>query len=62
MRSPKDRRTSHATDLFTTEDTVHGQPHQERRHKSDRRLENLTLEERQLQLSEMPSPESNKPE
>lgn len=59
MRSPKDRRASHAEDLFHPEENALGQPLQEKRHTSDRRIENLTLEERQLQLSEMPSPKLN---
>jgi hypothetical protein len=62
MRSSKDRRASHAGDLFTTEEDRLGQPHQERRHRRDRRIENLTMEERQLQLSEMPSLKIKKPE
>ena len=52
MRSSKDRRASHAEDLFTTKEDARG----ERRQLRDRRIENLTLEERQLQFSEMPSP------
>jgi hypothetical protein len=55
MRSPKDRRTSHTQGLFNPEENVLGQPLKERRHTRDRRIENLTLEERQLQFSEMPS-------
>jgi hypothetical protein len=62
MRSSKDRRASHAEDLFTNEENQLGQPHPERRHKCDRRIENLTMEERQLQLSEMPSLKIKKPE
>jgi hypothetical protein len=55
MRNPKDRRVSHAKDLFGPEEITPGQPLQNRRKTCDRRIENLTLEERQLQLSEMPS-------
>jgi hypothetical protein len=55
MRSPKDRRASHTEDLFNPEEDALGQPIKERRHTRERRIENLTLEERQLQLSEMPS-------
>jgi hypothetical protein len=60
MRSPKDRRASHAEGLLNTEENALGQPLQERRHTRDRRIENLTLEERQLLLSEMPSLKLNK--
>ena len=55
MRSPKDRRASHTEGLFNPEENALGQPLKERRHTRDRRIENLTLEERQLQFSEMPS-------
>jgi len=55
MRSPKDRRASHAEDLFSPEENTLGQPLHERRQTRERRIENLSLEERQLQLSEMPS-------
>ena len=60
MRSPKDRRASHTQGLFNPEENVLGQPLKERRHTRDRRIENLTLEERQLQFSEMPSLKLNK--
>jgi hypothetical protein len=60
MRSPKDRRASHAEGLFNPEENALGQPIEERRHTRDRRIENLTLEERQLQFSEMPSLKLNK--
>jgi len=60
MRSPKDRRASHAQDLFNPEENALGQPLQERRQTRERRIENLTLEERLLQLSEMPSLKLNK--
>jgi hypothetical protein len=59
MRSPKDRRAAHEEGLFTPEDNVLGQPIKERRHAPDRRIENLTLEERQLQFCEMPSMKLN---
>ena len=60
MRSPKDRRASPAKDLFGPEENIPGQPLQDRRKTCDRRIENLTLEERLLQLSEMPSLKLNK--
>jgi|GEM_PF-2868200 len=62
MRSQKDRRASHAEDLFKPEENTPGQPLQERRQTRERRIENLSLEERQLQFSEMPSlrPDKNK--
>jgi len=55
MRGSKDRRASHAEDLFNAEENALEQPHRERRHRRERRIENLTLEERLLQFSEMPS-------
>jgi hypothetical protein len=62
MRSSKDRRAPHTEGLFNPEENALGQPLKERRHTRDRRIENLTLEERQLQFSEMPSlkPDKNK--
>lgn len=60
MRNPKDRRASPEEGLFYPEENVPGQPIKERRHRRDRRIENLSLEERQLQLSEMPSLKLNK--
>ena len=60
MRSPKDRRASPAKDLFGPEENTPGQPQKDRRQTLERRIENLTLEERQLQLSEMPFLELNK--
>jgi hypothetical protein len=60
MRSPKDRRAAHEDGLFTPEEDALGQPIRERRHTPERRIENLTLEERQLQFSEMPSLKLNK--
>lgn len=60
MRNQKDRRASQAADLFATEENALGQSAQERRHRQDRRLENLTMEERQLQFSEMPSQKLHK--
>jgi len=59
MRNQKDRRASQAAGPFTAEENTPGQAAQERRHKQDRRLENLTMEERQLQFSEMPSHKSD---
>lgn len=55
MRNPKDRRAPHEKDLFYPEENIPGRPIKERRHTRDRRIENLSLEERQLQFSEMPS-------
>ena len=60
MRNQKDRRASQTAGLFTTEENTLGQSVQERRHIQDRRLENLTMEERQLQFSEMPSQKLDK--
>ena len=55
MRRPKDRRAPHTEDMFIPEQNALGQPLKKRRQTGERRIENLTLEERQLQLSEMPS-------
>ena len=60
MRNPKDRRTPHADGLFNPEEYGQEQSSRERRHSRDRRMENLTLEERQLEFSEMPSLKTNK--
>jgi len=61
MRNQKDRRVSPDSGLFTPEENALGKPHQERRQRHDRRIENLTLEERLLQFSEMPSTTIKKP-
>ena len=55
MRNQKDRRESHAVDPLARKDNQFGQTSRERRHIHDRRMENMSLEERQLQFSEMPS-------
>ena len=55
MRTQKDRRVSLAADLFATKDKQFGQTNQDRRHLHERRMENMSMEERQLQFSEMPS-------
>jgi hypothetical protein len=55
MRNQKDRRAATAADPFARDDNQFGQPFQEKRHPQDRRMENMSLEERQLQFSEMPS-------
>ena len=61
MRSTKDRRDSTADAIFTLEDSNHEVILEDRRRKKERRLENLDMDERQLLLSEMPSPSSIKP-
>ncbi len=62
MRSSKDRREPHPDGLFKPEEYGLEQPSRERRHSYDRRIENLTLEERQLAFSEMPSLKLDKPD
>jgi hypothetical protein len=61
MRSTKDRRDNTADAVFPLEDSDHEVVLEDRRRKKERRLENLDMEERQLQLAEMPSPSSTKP-
>jgi hypothetical protein len=61
MRSTKDRRDSTADAIFPLEDSNHEVILEDRRRKKERRLENLDMDERQLLLSEMPSPSSIKP-
>jgi len=56
MRSSHDRRRPPATKLFPTRDNELEITGINRRKGLDRRMENLTLEERQLLLSEMPCP------
>jgi hypothetical protein len=60
MRHVKDRRAPLATALFPFRDNTDN-PKRERRKTSERRMENLNSEERQLLLSEMPSPTPRKP-
>jgi len=52
MRNQKDRRTSTAT---VEHDEQYDLTSKERRQLHDRRKENMSMEERQLQFSEMPS-------
>ena len=62
MRDSTDRRHPHTTDQSPTDDHPPEVSGVDRRKIRDRRMENLTLEERQLLLSEMPSlklPESD---
>jgi hypothetical protein len=60
MRHQKDRRTPQATSLFPFRDNA-DVSQRERRKTGERRIENLDAEERQLMLSEMPSPTRRKP-
>jgi hypothetical protein len=55
MRDSHDRRHPHATSLYSIDDDELEVTGINRRKNRDRRMENLTLEERQLLLSEMPS-------
>jgi hypothetical protein len=52
MRNKKNRRTSTAAEEH---DKQHDLTSKERRQLNDRRKENMSMEERQLQFSEMPS-------
>jgi len=52
MRSKKDRRSSSTAVLNDIQSEL---KLQERRRLHDRRMENMSMEERQLQFSEMPS-------
>ncbi len=61
MRSQKDRRKAGDAPLSPHEDNGHTTLLRDRRKSHERRLENLALEERQLMLSEMPSPVIKKP-
>ena len=56
MRGSHDRRRPHATSLFPADEDELEVTGINRRKRRDRRMEKLTLEERQLLLSEMPSP------
>ncbi|MGB5178683.1 MAG: hypothetical protein WBP44_08160 [Gammaproteobacteria bacterium] len=60
MRDTNDRRQPHATSPYPVDDNPQQAAAAERRKIRDRRMENLSLEERQLLLSEMPAlpPES----
>ena len=60
MRHVKDRRTPQATALYPFGDDTDVSKN-ERRKTSERRMENLDAEERQLMLSEMPAPTRRKP-
>jgi hypothetical protein len=55
MRDSTDRRHPRITSLSLINDSAPGMTAVDRRKILDRRMENLTLEERQLLLSEMPS-------
>ena len=55
MRDSKDRRHPHATIPYPLSDYPQDATAVERRRIRDRRMENLTLEERLLLLSEMPA-------
>lgn len=55
MRNPTDRRHPHTTGLHPIDDHEIEVTDADRRKICDRRMENLTLEERQLLFSEMPS-------
>ena len=56
MRNQKERRQSASAPLSPNTDNGHARLLQERRSGRARRLENMSLDERQLQLSEMPGP------
>ena len=61
MRNQKDRRKAVAETPSTHADNGRGQLLKERRSGRERRLENMRLDERQLQLSEMPGLAPEKP-
>jgi len=54
MRHAYERRQQEAEASYPLEDSDHAFVTHDRRELSDRRLENLAMEERQTQLSEMP--------
>jgi hypothetical protein len=54
MRNTKDRRDPQATTRFPLEDNARELVLSDRRKISERRMENMPAEERQLLLSEMP--------
>lgn len=55
MRDSHERRQPHSTSLFPFRDNPLEATGVERRRIFDRRIENLSLEERQLQFCEMPA-------
>ena len=55
MRNTNDRRQPQASRPYPGIEYEAGKPGGDRRKTRDRRMENLSLEERQLLLSEMPS-------
>ena len=59
MRNRKDRRKPHGTPSGPFEDISLAAP--ERRKTKERRVENMSADERQLQFSEMPSVRIEKP-
>ena len=61
MRSTKDRRENTTGAVFPLEDSDQEIVMEDRRKSRERRLDRLALEERQLLLSEMPSPAIRKP-
>lgn len=54
MRDPKDRRVHHAVPASPFENNGQKQVLSDRRSTQERRMENMAVEERQLQFSEMP--------
>ena len=60
MRNPKDRRKAAAEAPSPYVDNGRAQLARDRRSGRDRRLENMQLDERQTQLSEMPGPTGEK--
>lgn len=60
MRHSKDRRDPHAAARFPLEDNERELVLAERRKTTERRIENLDTEERQLLLSELPWPTLSK--
>jgi hypothetical protein len=54
MRDPKDRRVHHAAPASPFENNGQKQVLSDRRSTQERRMENMAVEERQLQFSEMP--------
>lgn len=60
MRSSKDRRETESPGRYRLEDNERERVLADRRKASERRLENLPAEERQLLLSELPWPTVHK--
>ena len=54
MRDPKDRRTHHTTPMFPFENNGQKLVFSDRRETTERRMENMAVEERQLLFSEIP--------